>query len=333
MPELTDQTPNPHDDFPHPVGDHPAWSESYYFYVADPKTGIGAFTRMGFRANEGWSDGLHVVYLGGDRVAFTHSRKDFSQGAQQVLEVGALALMREEPFRRWTIAYHGEAQDVADDRILITPRKDRPQGWFKPAQLDMNVRFDATADPFYFWRGESGHFEQTGRATGTIAVGGAKWQIDGWGLRDKSWGPRTWKPSSIGSGEKKRSSEPALFNVWLAATFGADLAFALTGMRDAGGTIRGEGFLQRGGKYHRLSNGVVESEFHPNSLLHKATRFTGSLDDGSRISMDGNVLTVAPTKIAMPGGATLVNEGLARYRFEGRDGVGIAEYWISVKRD
>ena len=34
------------------------------------------FSRMGFRPNNGWADGLHVVYLGGDRVAFTYGRRE-----------------------------------------------------------------------------------------------------------------------------------------------------------------------------------------------------------------------------------------------------------------
>lgn len=334
MPETVDQTPNPQDDFAHPLGDDRAWSESYYFYFADPKSGIAAFTRMGFRANEGWADGLHVVYLGGDRVAFCHARKDFS-GGELALDVGGLHLACAEPFRRWTVDYHGSAQDIADDHILITPRKERPAGWFKPAQLAMRVDFDATLDPYYYWRGERGHFEQAGRVTGSVEIGGESWQVDGWGLRDKSWGPRSWKASTAKSsdGRRKGESRAGTFAVWLAATLGPDLAFSCTGLRDENDVIRARGFFQRGAKNHRFTDVLVETEYHPDSVLQKALRLSGTLDDGSRVSLDGDVTTVAPTKIAMPGGATLVNEGLARYTFEGREGIGIAEYWVAVKRD
>jgi hypothetical protein len=43
----TDQTVDVADERAHPVGGDAAWSESYYFYCADPSSGIGAFTRMG----------------------------------------------------------------------------------------------------------------------------------------------------------------------------------------------------------------------------------------------------------------------------------------------
>ena len=46
----------------------------------DPKTGLAMMTRMGFRPNENYCDGLHVVYLGGQRLAFTHSAGRLQDG-------------------------------------------------------------------------------------------------------------------------------------------------------------------------------------------------------------------------------------------------------------
>jgi hypothetical protein len=68
-------TANPADELFHAVGEHASWSESYYFNFTDPDTGVGAFTRMGFRPNDGWADALHAVYLPGGRVAFTYGRR------------------------------------------------------------------------------------------------------------------------------------------------------------------------------------------------------------------------------------------------------------------
>ena len=44
---VASQAPNPQDDFFHPVGDDPSWSESYYFYYFDPSQGIGGITLAG----------------------------------------------------------------------------------------------------------------------------------------------------------------------------------------------------------------------------------------------------------------------------------------------
>ncbi|MBI4766076.1 MAG: hypothetical protein HY787_16005 [Deltaproteobacteria bacterium] len=47
----------------HLPGEDRDWSESYYFNFVDPDKKIGLFTRMGFRINDGWADGLHVLFL------------------------------------------------------------------------------------------------------------------------------------------------------------------------------------------------------------------------------------------------------------------------------
>lgn len=67
------------DEAMHPTGEDRAWSESYYFNFVDPRTGVGMFTRMGFRPGNGWADALHAVYLGGSRVAFTYGGREIGQ--------------------------------------------------------------------------------------------------------------------------------------------------------------------------------------------------------------------------------------------------------------
>ncbi len=332
-----DQTINPDDEHPHPIRGESAWSESYYFYFVDPKTRIGAFTRMGFRSNEGWADGLHAVYLDGRRVAFCYARRDLTKGEQN-LNVGGLHLSLKEPFRRWLISYEGATQDISDGRLLVTPRKDRPQGWFKPGNLSMQVDFEGVGGPFYFWRGEHGHFEQVGEINGQLRIDGETHQIHAWGLRDKSWGPRTWQSTQSagttpGGAPARTSNEPPTFAIWLTSTFGADLAFAVTCGSASDGAIRGQGFLQRNRVNIPLLDAVIESDYEPDSVLHKSFRMTGTAEDGTRIKTSGIVFTVCPTKIAMPGGVTLVNEGVAEFDLDGRKGFGIAEYWVSVKRD
>ena len=92
------------DELMHPVGDDPAWSESYYFNFVDPATGIGMFTRMGFRPGSGWADGLHVIYLPGKRVAFTYGRRDIGKDLSQYdgdLAAGNLRLQCDEPHQTW----------------------------------------------------------------------------------------------------------------------------------------------------------------------------------------------------------------------------------------
>ncbi|MFM8355970.1 MAG: hypothetical protein ACKOBM_13840 [Gammaproteobacteria bacterium] len=342
----------------HPVGDAPAWSESYYFNFVDPTNQIAMFTRMGFRPGDGWADGLHAVYLGGDRVAFTYGRRDIGRDLSVydgALTVGGLTLTCLEPFGRWRVSYDGPAQDIADAAILLERRKARPADWFTPSNLRMDIDFTALAKPHYAADGARGHFEQTGRAEGTIALTGSRgpeaFRVDGFGVRDKSWGPRDWGAGS-GSGASRPAGQsvgrsvgqsaagsanpgagPKPFVNWFSMNFGADLALGGACVRHADGVMRGSGWLQRDGTTIDLVDVVIETRYRPGSIWHTDVHLTGRTTEGAPVDVTGRILTVCPTKIPMPGGATFVNEGLAEFHTEGRVGYGISEHWHAVAKD
>jgi hypothetical protein len=69
-----------------------------------------------------------------------------------------------------------------------------------------------------------------------------------------------------------------------------------------------------------------------NPLVHETVRLTGTDEQGCSISIEGEVLTICPTKIPRRDGVTFVNEGLARFDLDGRPGFGIAEHWHAVAR-
>ncbi len=317
----------------HPSGEDKAWSESYYFNLIDPDKKIGFFTRMGFRVNEGWADGLHVLFLGGDRLAFTYGRRELRPGDEN-LQVGGLGLECLNPFEHWMIRYKGPAQDIPDGSILLIRSKERPEGWNRPAELDMELNFQSQSEPYYDNSGARGHFEQTGIGSGKIRLNGESWTVMGYGVRDKSWGPRDWTPGMIPNraGSQKGKDDPAPFVTWFSGNFGGDAAFGCSCFRQTDGSVRGAGWFQARGKNQPLRDIIVESEYQHGSILHKAMRLTGITDDGKKRSITGQVLTVCPTKIAMPDGATFINEGITRFNIDGLEGYGIAEYWNSVQK-
>jgi hypothetical protein len=332
---------DPADELFHPVGDHAAWSESYYFNFIDPATGVGAFTRMGFRPNDGWADALHAVYLPDGRVAFTYCRRtDLTPEVVASLgpvdpTVANLTLRRGEAFKRWDIVYSGEAQDMADPTVMLAATKDRPEGWMRPAHLEMDIAFQALAGPHYAVGGSQGHFEQTGRFTGDIRLGDEQWTVDAYGVRDKSWGPRTWQAPS---GTAAKASGPAAveqgcFLNWFSMNFGADLALGGACGKTADGTFRGKGWIQRDGETLDLTDVTMTTVFDDgNPLLHQTVQLRATDSAGGTIVVDGTVLTICPTKIPRRDGVTFVNEGLARFETEGRTGFGISEHWHAVPR-
>ena len=335
---VASQAPNPTDDFFHTVGDDPSWSESYYFYYFDPVQNIGGITRVGFRAHDGWKDYMHIVFLEGRRIVFCYDRKDMPHGDED-MRVGALSLDRVDPFKRWNIAFDGQGQNLADGAILITPKRDRPDGWLKLADVQMEIDFSAVSDPIYMFSaaGRHGHFEQPGRCAGHITVDGQRRPFSGFGLRDKSWGPRPWTAPGTSAADKPpvelaSGAASGLFNMWITSVLNENLAFALTFSKALDG-VYGGGFLYKDGAYHQMLSGSVDSDFEDGGLVHRRNRITATFENGHTLSGVGEILSLGPSKIPMPGGATLVNSGMTRFTLDsGETGLGSSEYWFSVKR-
>ena len=334
----------------HPVGGEPAWSESYYFNFVDPVSKIGMFTRMGFRPGDGWADALHVIYLEGSRVAFTYSRRNIDTDLTQYdgdLKVGDLQIECHSPHKAWAISYDGPAQDIQDSEVLLTRSKLRPQGWFEPASLVMNLNFDCITEPYFSHSedgstGAFGHFEQSGRVSGRISLNDKSWDVDGFGVRDKSWGPRDWGASQRDKEPqvKEASNSPAFstsdvpnpFVNWFSMNFGADSALGGSCFRQPNGDMKGAGWIQRNGTSARLKNVRITTDYKAGSIVHDAVRLTGTIEGGEDIEITGRVLNVCPTKVPMAGGATFINEGLAEFIWDSKRGYGIAEHWHAVSK-
>ena len=162
-----------------------------------------------------------------------------------------------------------------DPTVMLAASRDRPGGWNRPAQLDMDVAFEAISAPHYAVGGAQGHFEQTGRVSGTIRLGDEQWDVNGYGVRDKSWGPRTWQAPS---GTAAKAAGPAAveqgcFLNWFSMNFGADLALGGACGRTADGTFRGKGWIQRDGETLDLDDVTMTTEYDPtNPLLHQAVQ-------------------------------------------------------------
>ncbi|MEM7098548.1 MAG: hypothetical protein AAF541_09860 [Pseudomonadota bacterium] len=330
----------------HPVSDEGAWSESYYFNFVDPQSRLGMFTRMGFRPNDGWADALHTLFLDGSRIAFTYGRRDIETDLAQYdgdLAVGNLKIDLLEPFKRWRLTYAGPAQDIADGSILMARRKLRPNDWYIGKSLEMELLFDCSSEPHYSHSDSAqtrGHFEQCGRVTGRIKLGESEWAVDGYGIRDKSWGPRDW-----GAGQRDRggnetqtanpiafSSEaaPNPFVNWFSMNFGDEIALGGSCFRRASGEMKGAGWIFRDGVAAEFADVEIRSTYRAQSILHDAITLTGKVKGGEVVQMTGKVINMCPTKVPMPNGATFINEGLVEFNWGERVGYGIAEHWHAV---
>jgi hypothetical protein len=185
----------PRDDYPHPVGPEPNFNESMYFHFHDPVQGIGGFLRLANRPNEGRGERTVCLYLPGGDVAFGFARPTFADPARMC--AGGLTVDILTPFERLRVAFDGRINVLSDPATMVDPKVALSTSPVVDCRVDLQL--DAAAPQFaetFDGEGESfapNHYEQLMRASGTVRVGEYSFDLNGYGLRDHSWGPRSWQ--------------------------------------------------------------------------------------------------------------------------------------------
>jgi hypothetical protein len=302
----------------HPVEGDSAWSESYYFNGYDPAVDTGLYTRIGIRPNEGNIDVTLAVWLPDNRIAFVRGTREQKEMCESPLEVGGVRYECLEAGKRWRLSAECEG------RIFHLGTREQQNKEKLPVSLDLE--FEALI-PLIGVDGQGtsgsgastatgqstgkGHLEQAGRWRGWVEADGVRQTLgDGArGNRDKSWGPRRW-------------GEPKMWR-WFSINISDDVHFG--GIRigtDAGDLHRG--WVWKDGEQTSLSEWRVRTETRSDDVTQKVCFVTAVDKKGREHALRADVLRV------FPGGArkgkTVVNEGLARWTYEGVTGYGIAEY-------
>jgi len=186
------------DDSMHKNTGEPTFNESAYFNFYDPQVRLGGFVRIGNRPNEGHAEMTVCLYPPGGGAAFMFWRAEIS--GNEGFEAAGLRFEMPKPLSEQRISYDGSCCMLADPLDLLDPRRAFAANPHAPVTIEL--RYEALSEAFggepsiprphapEFFRG---HFEQHGHATGRIAIDGAEYALDGFGLRDRSWGPRTWQ--------------------------------------------------------------------------------------------------------------------------------------------
>jgi hypothetical protein len=140
---------------------------------------------------------------------------------------------------------------------------------------------------------------------------GETFELAGTGLRDHSWGPRTW--------------QAIWWYRWLTGNLGPDLGFALTVTGDREGGLRSHGFLYDTARYDddRLVpiRGVELSTDYDAERFHRSLRASVRTDDHT-YEIDGTVRSNVPlrNRRAAPSGemqTTRITEGMTTWRTTG----------------
>jgi hypothetical protein len=185
----------PRDDHLHPIGPEPNFNESMYFQFHDSAHRIGGFLRLANRPNEGRGERTVCLYLPGGSVAFGFARPTFADNSR--FRAGGLSVDVLTPFQHLDVCFEGRVNVLSEPAAMVNPKAALSTSPAVECRADL--RFTAAAPPFaetFDGAGESfapNHYEQLMCVSGTVRVGADSLEIDGHGLRDHSWGPRSWQ--------------------------------------------------------------------------------------------------------------------------------------------
>ena len=283
---------DPSDEYMHPLEDASNFNESMYFNVFDPEQQIGGFLRLGNRANEGYAELTACLYLPDGRVAFTYNRPKIDNNDS--FDAGGTRFEVITPFEELRTTYDGKLAMLAEPLQMANPRKAFTENPWVEARVDLTHR---GISPMY--GGEPvnddgspleqdhsggfarGHYEQHMAVDGTIRVGEEEWVVDGFGLRDHSWGPRYWQA-------------PWWYR-WLTANFGDDFGFVVSIIASRDGGRRYGGMVLRDGAYEHIRAATIETEWSGGDEYHTQLRATATTDNDT-YEITGRVLNLIPLR-------------------------------------
>jgi hypothetical protein len=294
---------DPADEYTHDNTGESNFNESMYFNFFDAVERLGGFLRIGNRPNEGYAETTVCVFRPDGSALFNFKRR---------------------PFERLHIGYAGKACSLKDPLAMRDPSRAFQSNPFAAVRIDLTIEgvgpmFGGERRGAPPAKGEMefarGHYEQHHRASGTVEIEGHEVAFDGLGLRDHSWGPRSWQA-------------PRYYR-WLTGNFDADRGFMASWIATPDGQIWKGGFVYRGQDVARVRSLELDTDWSSgadNERYHDRIHARLLCDDGNELEIEGRVLSLIPLRNRRVGKTTRISEGLTEWTWEGRTGYGLSEY-------
>ena len=317
----------PTDEYMHPLEEVTNFNESMYFNVYDPAVGVGAFFRLGNRPNEGYAEMTTCLYLPDGRVGFMFSRPEVS--TNDAFDAGGMRFDVVRPFEELRVTYQGKVVLLDEPLQMAHPRRAFTENPWEDCAVTLDYRGvspmyggepvndDGSAFEVDAQNGFArGHYEQHVAGRGTVRVGDQEWAVDGYGLRDHSWGPRFWQ-------------SPWWYR-WLTANFDDDFGFMVSVITSRDGSQHVGGIVLENGRYTDIREAKIETEWEGDDRYHRRIRVWARTDE-RELDIEGDVLSLIPlrNRRTTPEGEDLVtriSEGMTRWTCDGRTGYGLSEY-------
>ncbi len=296
-----------------------------YFNFFDHERQVGGFVRIGNRANEGRAELTVTLYMPDGSVLFTFKRPQIENN--EAFDCGGLRFEVLEPGQTLRSVYEGKVLSLRDPRAMSDPGKAFAESPKRRVSLDLE--HDAVG-PMYGGSADKrdtdrpaeqqfakAHYEQHMAVKGRLRVDDEVIPIQGFGLRDHSWGPRYWQ--AIHSYE------------WLTLNFGEDFGAMISVIRRDANSERISGVVVRGDELDGVKSARVSAEFEENGLYHKSVSVELETHGGEKLAITGEVVGFIPLRNRREGMLTHIGEGMTEWRTGDRVGYGLSEFLRQVK--
>ncbi len=308
------------DDYTHELGPEENFNESMYFNFFDQRAGSGGFLRIGNRANEGYAEMTLCLYQPGGEVLFNYMRPQISHN--DAMDAGGMRFEVLEPLAKHHTVYEGGAVFLTEPTQMADPSRAFRENPHKRVSLEL---VHEAVGPVYGSAGSDraaenpdqefarAHYEQHMAVRGELRIGDARVEIDGFGLRDHSWGPRYWQAV-------KRYE-------WLTMNFGAELgAMVSVIQREADDEPRRAGVIVRGEELEPLAWADVSAEYEEGELFHRRVHARLRTQSGQELEVSGEVRSFVPLRNRRGGVTTYIGEGMTEWHLDGQRGYGFSEF-------
>lgn len=169
-------TMHPDDQFHPAISDDPYWTETCWFTFAVPEQKLSGQLYPFFQANQNvysagaffWDDQGHEPHTIRFGKNFWHLPMP-SQDLTDIQLANGISIRCIEPLSKYKIHY-------------LDPDAE---------EAEVDLTFTAITQPNYLSGETGGHCDQAGRYQGTIRLGENVYQVDSYGMRDRSWGSRS----------------------------------------------------------------------------------------------------------------------------------------------
>jgi hypothetical protein len=310
----------PEDDYMHPVSADSSHNESMFFNFFDTERRLGGFVRIGNRANEGHAEMTLCLFLPDGSALIQWGKPSIESNDR--FDAAGMQMQVVEPGRRLRVTFSGKAVRVKDPYEMREPGK-AMRG--NPA-CDVELQLDVTGSGPMVGDSEGrpgsviflagvGHYQQPIRAVGELVAGTDRWQLDGNGVRDHSWGARIWH-----SIYRDRS-------LWI--SFGPELSIiACKTWLSSTGSADEMGCVIENGRVTPLRSIVMRTHFRPDSFYHDEVGLEIVDAEGRAMRFEGRVLTYVPLRHRKEGQETVyLGQAMTSFSWGSRQVLGLSEYF------